>query len=164
MLIVLVGVALIAIGGVAGYIFTSTQSSGTICSRLGANIISSTGNVSNTSSSNNNSSKISLLIVEADPSSPYAGINGSYYHSLNASWPIISVRIGQTVTIHIINCASAESHGFAIAHYFDAGVSLRPGESYDLTFTAKQAGQFRVFCNIFCSIHPWMQNGELIVS
>ncbi len=79
------------------------------------------------------------------------------------AWPIMNVHQGQTVTIRIINSESVEAHGFAIDHYF-AGVTLRPGQSHDITFVADQSGTFRVFCNIFCAVHPLMQNGELVVS
>lgn len=111
-----------------------------------------------------------FLIVEADPSSPYAGMNGSWIEFLKnatASWPIINVKVGQVVSFHVINCASSEIHGFQITHYDDISknlISIQPGYSYDVTFTATEAGTFRIYCGIFCNIHPGMQNGELVVS
>lgn len=117
--------------------------------------------------SGGNGSHVYFLIVEADPPSPFAGINGSYYVSPTTQWPTMNVKLGQVVSIHVINCASSESHGFQINHYDDIGknlISIRPGQSYDVTFTADQAGKFRVYCGIFCSIHPLMQNGALVVS
>lgn len=104
-----------------------------------------------------------FTIIESDPGNPYEGMNGSAYH-LSTSWPVMQVMKGQKVTIHVINCASSEPHGFAITHYFNQGVALQAGHSYTITFVADQTGTFRVYCNIFCSIHALMQNGELIVS
>ncbi|HYC11333.1 MAG TPA: hypothetical protein VEC02_01550 [Nitrososphaerales archaeon] len=109
-----------------------------------------------------------FLIVEADPGSPYEGINGSAIQesqNLSKPWPIMHVKLGQVVSIHVINCASSESHGFAIDHYDDKTINaIPPGKSYDVTFTANERGTFRIYCDIFCAIHVFMQNGELIVS
>ena len=108
-----------------------------------------------------------FLIVEADPPSPFAGINGSYYVAPSTQWPIMNVKLGNVVSIHVVNCASSESHGFQITYYDDINknlISIPPGQSYDVTFTALKAGTFRVYCGIFCSIHPLMQNGALVVT
>ena len=114
-------------------------------------------------SSNPNSSVAYFLIVEADIGSSYEGINGSAYHQ-NTNWPVMTVYQNQTVTIHVVNCPSSpEPHGFAIGHYFPSGVELSPGQSYTLTFIASTKGKFLVFCNVYCSIHYLMQNGELLV-
>lgn len=113
--------------------------------------------------SNPNSSQVHILIVEADIGTTYEGINGSAFHQ-NTNWPIITVYQGQSVTVHVLNCPqSPEPHGFAIGHYFNSGVSLSPGQSFTFTFVADATGRFTVFCNIFCSIHQYMQNGELLV-
>lgn len=117
--------------------------------------------------SGGNASHAYFLIVESDPPSPFAGINGSYYVTPTTQWPTMNVKVGQVVSIHVINCASSESHGFQISHYDDINknlISVGPGQSYDVTFTADKAGTFRVYCGIFCSIHPLMQNGALVVS
>lgn len=112
-----------------------------------------------------NGTSESILIVEADFPSPYAGINGSANEPANATWPIIRVHLGQTVSIHVVNCASAEAHGFQIQHFDDRTIiAIASGESYDITFTANQAGHFRIYCDILCAIHPLMQNGLLIVT
>ncbi len=123
---------------------------------------STSENLSTTSSSS--SSHAYFLVIEADPGNPYEGMNGSAYHSLTTPWPVMHVLKGQTVTIHVINCASSEPHGFAIDHYFNSGLTAQPGGSYYVTFTADQTGTFRVYCNVACAIHPLMENGELIVS
>ncbi len=104
-----------------------------------------------------------FTIIE-DSFGPNKGMNGSAYHTLTSSWPVMQVQLGDNVVIHVINNSTVEPHGFTIDHYFNSGVSVRPGQSYDVKFTANQAGTFRVFCDIQCSIHPLMQNGTLIVS
>ena len=103
-----------------------------------------------------------FLIVAADTGSPYAGFNGSYYAT--TQWPVMRVHLGQQVVITVMNCASSEPHGFAITHYLDSGIALSKGQMSVVNFTANERGTFRVYCNIFCSIHPYMQNGELVVS
>lgn len=112
-----------------------------------------------------NGSQATILIVEGDYPSPYAGINGSANQPANATWPIIHVHLGQTVSIHVINCASSEAHGFQVQHYDDRTIVAVPsGGTYDVTFTANQVGHFRVYCDILCAIHPLMQNGLFVVS
>ena len=88
------------------------------------------------------------------------GFNGSKFQS--GSWPIMNVTLGRTVTIHVINNDTVQSHGFAIQLYF-SGFALGPGTCGDATFTADQSGSFLVYCNISCSIHEFMQNGRLNV-
>ena len=109
-----------------------------------------------------NASTVYFLIVESD-TGVFEGMNGSAYH-LSTSWPVLNVRQGQNVVIQVVNCASSEPHGFAITGYFDAGTTIRPGQSYTLKFVADQVGAFRVFCSVFCAIHPLMQNGLLNVT
>jgi FtsP/CotA-like multicopper oxidase with cupredoxin domain len=108
-------------------------------------------------------STATFTIIESDPGNNYEGMNGSAFH-VSTPWPVIQVYQGQKVVIQIFNCASSESHGFAISTYLNSGVTVRPGQSYTLTFVANQQGTFRVYCSIFCAIHPYMQNGELLVS
>jgi len=116
------------------------------------------------SQSSSNVQVVHFTIIESDPPDPLAGINGSYYKPLGALWPIIRVPLGVTVIITVINNNSREIHGFAIVHYDDRGFSAPPGHQNTITFVANEAGTFRVYCNVFCGLHPYMQNGELIVS
>jgi nitrous oxide reductase len=90
------------------------------------------------------------------------GFNGSASHS--DQWPVIRVAKGQAVRIHVVNQDPVEPHGLAIDHYFVGGTAVTPGKTYDITFNANESGSFRVYCNIFCAIHPLMQNGVLIVT
>ena len=107
---------------------------------------------------------VHFTIVESDPPDPMAGLNGSYYKPLGTQWPTIQVPLGDTVVITVINNDSREVHGFAIVHYDDRGFSLAPGQQRTITFVANEAGTFRMYCNVFCAIHPYMQNGAVIVS
>ena len=110
-----------------------------------------------------NASSVHILIVEADIGSSYEGINGSAFHQ-NTNWPVITVYQGQKVTMHVVNCPSSpEPHGFAIGHYFPNGVELSPNQQYTLSFVASTKCRITVFCNVYCAIHPLMQNGELLV-
>ncbi len=147
----------------------------TVGSGLNCSSVSGLKTVGGFASSDKNASSANFLIVESD-SSPFEGMNGSYYHTFpssagyagyNASlqyWPIIQVWQGQTVTITVMNCASSEPHGFAIGDYFNSGVTLPAGQSYVLTFVADHAGRFSMYCDTLCAIHPSMQNGLLMVS
>jgi heme/copper-type cytochrome/quinol oxidase subunit 2 len=169
--ILIVAIAIvIAIGAIVGAVayLASNGSSGTTesspCSVLSTN---TSQNAPGTSNSSSTSSMADFTILESDPGTNYEGMNGSAFHlSGNESipWPEIQVYQGQTVVIHVFNCASSEPHGFAVSHYFDSGATVRPGTSFTLTFVATEAGTFRVYCSIFCAIHPYMQNGELIVT
>jgi heme/copper-type cytochrome/quinol oxidase subunit 2 len=105
-----------------------------------------------------------FTIIESDPPDPLAGMNGSYYKPLTAQWPIIRVHAGDTVILTVINNNSREIHGFAIVHYDNRGFSLAPGQRHTISFVANEVGSFRMYCNVFCAIHPYMQNGVLIVS
>lgn len=112
-------------------------------------------------------SHVYFLIIETDPASPYAGMNGSANVPITAHWPVLYVKQNQTVSIHVINCAPNEAHGFQITYYDSEARSLnaiQPGGSYDVTFTATEVGTFRIYCSIFCSIHSRMQNGYLVVT
>ncbi len=114
-------------------------------------------------STSGNNQTVHFTIMISDPSNPDAGMNGSYYKSAATPWPVLNVKVGQTVVINVVNNGT-EPHGFAIDHYFNGGVGLGQNHSYTVTFQAKETGTFRIYCSIFCAIHPLMQNGQLIVS
>ena len=119
----------------------------------------------NTTSSRTTSQTVYFTIIENDPPNAMAGMNGSYYKGASTNWPIINVHTGDRVVITVINNASSEPHGFGIDHYEPSpGLTISPGQEQTITFVANQAGTFRVYCTIECSIHPLMQSGELIVS
>jgi len=114
--------------------------------------------------SSSSSQVLHFTIIESDPPDPLAGMNGSYYKPLGTQWPVIRVHQGDTIIITVMNNNSREIHGFAIVHYDDRGFSLAPGQQHTISFVADDIGSFRMYCNVFCAIHPYMQNGELIVS
>jgi hypothetical protein len=91
------------------------------------------------------------------------GFNGSKNVYPNVA-PVLNVGRCQTVVVHLVNQDTVDTHGFAIAHYFDSGTRLSPGTSQDVTFTANRAGRFTVYCNVLCPIHLYMQNGRLNVT
>lgn len=81
------------------------------------------------------------------------------------SWPVISVQQNTTVNITVCNADKIEAHGFQISNYYDQKiVALIPGEITHVSFIATKVGSFRIYCAIFCAIHPFMVNGELIVT
>ncbi len=93
-----------------------------------------------------------------------SGYNDSISHGApSTAWPIIHASQGGTVHLLLCNLDTIETHGFAIDHYFDSGVVLRPGAAYELTFTATQTGDFRIYCDVFCTVHRFML-GSLVVS
>ncbi len=101
--------------------------------------------------------QVSVTIVMS-----HQGFNGSAFTT--PPWPVLSVHQGETVTIRLENEDPVEAHGFAISHYLDGGVTVRPGETYSFSFVADQQGTFTVYCNIFCTVHVYMQKGQLIVA
>ena len=90
------------------------------------------------------------------------GFNGSKFH--RSFWPVMNVTVGTSVTIHVVNNDTVETHGFAIITYFDKGLKLGPRQCSDVTFNASQLGSYRVYCFINCSIHVLMQSGEINVN
>ncbi len=75
------------------------------------------------------------------------------------------MKEGQTINITVCNI-DVQSHGFQITHYYDSSVTtVEPGQVLKVpTFVASQTGTFQIYCEIFCSIHIYMQSGQLIVS
>jgi heme/copper-type cytochrome/quinol oxidase subunit 2 len=111
-----------------------------------------------------NGQVVRITIYEEDPPAALAGMNGSYYKSVQTIWPVIQIRQNDTVIITIINQNSSETHGFAIDYYEPGGVATSPGQQNTVTFVANKIGTFRIYCDVLCAIHPLMQNGELIVN
>lgn len=80
-------------------------------------------------------------------------------------WPVMNVRKGDSVSIHVENDdPNGQPHAFVITHYFPSGIKLAAGQSDDISFTANQAGSFLVYCNILCTPHTYMLNGQLNVT
>ena len=103
---------------------------------------------------------VGFILIVADLS----GFNDSIGHGAPVHpWPIVLVTKGQLVQFLVCNLDKTQAHGFAITHYFDAGVPILPGEAYKIVFTATEVGTFTIYCNIFCTIHIYMR-GQLVVS
>jgi heme/copper-type cytochrome/quinol oxidase subunit 2 len=95
------------------------------------------------------------------------GYNDSVLQGAGPSkaWPVITVTQGQTVKITVCNVDDTQSHGFQISNYFDGAIeSLAPGKVLTLSFIADKAGTFLIYCAIFCTIHLFMESGQLRVS
>ncbi len=76
----------------------------------------------------------------------------------------ITVRRGDRVRIHLTSLESARdaTHGFAIDKY-NINVSLEPGESELIEFTADRAGVYSFYCSEFCSALHLEMVGYLFV-
>jgi len=176
-LIIVIIIVIAAVGGLVAYeslgwnqLRTTSVSSATINGttsltpqELACSVLNTTKSAPGIANASSTDSSAAFTIVDSDPGSNYEGMNGSAFHT-TVPWPVIQVHQGQTVVITVYNCAPSEAHGFAIIHYFNAGAAIRAGTSFTYTFVANEAGTFRIYCDIFCAIHPLMQNGELIVT
>lgn len=95
------------------------------------------------------------------------GYNDSVLEGAGPSklWPVITVAVGQQVNIVVCNVDTIQSHGFQVANYFDQTVeSISPGKVLTVTFVADKAGDFPIYCAIFCTIHLFMTYGMLKVT
>jgi heme/copper-type cytochrome/quinol oxidase subunit 2 len=41
---------------------------------------------------------------------------------------------------------------------------LLPGHTTKITFVANTLGDFKIFCNVLCAVHIFMQSGLLVVT
>ena len=76
----------------------------------------------------------------------------------------IEVNQGDNVVIHLTNVEQAldATHGFAVDKH-NINVSIEPGESQVIRFTADQAGVFPYYCTEFCSALHLEMVGYLLV-
>jgi FtsP/CotA-like multicopper oxidase with cupredoxin domain len=101
-----------------------------------------------------------FVLIIADLS----GFNNSISHGAPMNpWPVIRVERGQVVRLLVCNQDTTQPHGFAIANYLEPGVVMAPGDAYRIVFTATLEGTFRIYCDVFCTVHVFMV-GRLIVS
>src|SRR2546426_11217286 len=89
--------------------------------------------------------------------------DSGFNDSIHRGQPTIEFQRGDTVNILVCNLDPVQSHGFAIDHYFAAGVTLRPGEAFKVSFVARDPGSFTMYCNVFCTVHTFMK-GRLVVN
>ena len=118
-----------------------------------------------------------IMTYAIAPNSPCAGVTGTtrsftvianlngYNNSKNqpGSWPAISVHKCDNVAVTVVN-NDVQSHGFAVEYYAIKGMEVQGGQSQTVRFLATRAGGFRMFCNVFCTAHIYMQNGLLTVT
>lgn len=76
----------------------------------------------------------------------------------------IRVNEGDEVVVHITNIERAHdaTHGFGIAKH-NINVSIEPGETQTVRFTADEAGVFPFYCTEFCSALHLEMAGYLLV-
>ena len=89
------------------------------------------------------------------------GYNGSKYQP--APWPEIRANRCDTIIINLAN-HDTQPHGLAVELYANSGVEASNGKTITLRFLATRAGEFKVFCTIFCTVHVLMQQGRLTVT
>jgi len=64
----------------------------------------------------------------------------------------INVTQGELITLRL--SSTDVKHSFAILEY-DVNIEVLPGRSVEVTFRADRAGDFDIFCTVFCgSGHP----------
>jgi nitrous-oxide reductase len=65
---------------------------------------------------------------------------------------VLEVNVGDTVVWHITNIEMAKdaTHGFVLGGQ-DISLSLEPGETETITFTADTPGVYPYYCTEFCS-------------
>jgi hypothetical protein len=93
------------------------------------------------------------------------GYNESMAHGApSQSWPVMAAAAGSNVTITVCNTYQ-QAVGFQVIHYLQDKVeSVAPGHALTVTFVADERGTFTIYCGIFCSIHLYLQGGELKVT
>jgi hypothetical protein len=93
------------------------------------------------------------------------GYNDSISHGAPTKpYPVITAHKGETVNITVCN-TDRQTHGFQIEHYLDSSIeSAAPGQVLKVSFVAERTGTFKIYCPILCTIHIYMQGGQLIVT
>jgi nitrous oxide reductase len=94
-----------------------------------------------------------------------SGYNDSIDHGTPQNhWPVLCAHVGSELKIIIINVDSVEPHGFAVAGYLSAGITVLPGRTESISILADSAGDYKIYCNVICAVHPFMQSGLLVIS
>lgn len=77
---------------------------------------------------------------------------------------IVRVKEGETVHFHITNVEQAKdaTHGFGIGSH-NVNLSLEPGEHANVSFVARKAGVYPLYCTEFCSALHLEMAGYLLV-
>jgi nitrous-oxide reductase len=74
------------------------------------------------------------------------------------------VREGDQVTLTVTNIEHVRdmTHGFALTEH-DVNLAIDPGQTQEVTFTAKKQGIFWYYCTWFCSALHLEMRGRMIV-
>jgi nitrous-oxide reductase len=77
---------------------------------------------------------------------------------------IVSIKVGDTVKWHITNIEQAEdaTHGFALPGQ-NLNLSIEPGETTSISFTAERPGVYPFYCTEFCSALHLEMMGYLLI-
>ncbi|MDA4122148.1 MAG: hypothetical protein OK456_03080 [Thaumarchaeota archaeon] len=106
-----------------------------------------------------------FLVIASDDATYGTGYNNSKGHGApNNPWPLITVTQGTNVTITVCNI-DVQAHSFNIIYYLPgAANTIAPGQVQTFSFMANVTGSFVIFCEVPCSIHPFMEDGLLEVT
>jgi hypothetical protein len=78
-------------------------------------------------------------------------------------WPVMSASRCDNVTIRLVN-SDTQTHGLQVGDY-TGQYTIPPNQILTIHFTANKIGHWRVFCTTTsCSVHEFMQNGQLNVT
>jgi nitrous-oxide reductase len=77
---------------------------------------------------------------------------------------IVSIKVGDNVKWHITNIEQAEdaTHGFALPGQ-NVNLSIEPGETTSISFTAERPGVYPWYCTEFCSALHLEMMGYLLI-
>src|SRR5215472_3966621 len=81
----------------------------------------------------------------------------------NGQGPFFSVPKCSRVTVNLAN-RDVQPHGLAVDFYSAHGVEAIGGDTQSLPLLAYKTGTFRIFCNIYCSVHTYMLHAQLTVT
>lgn len=73
----------------------------------------------------------------------------------------LNVTLGETILLRIHG--KDVTHGLSIVEY-GINVEIPPGQTIEVTFTADKAGDFTIFCTVFCGTGHPQHKGTLHVA
>lgn len=73
----------------------------------------------------------------------------------------LNVTLGETVLIRVHGLDV--THGFAIVDH-DVNIEVPPGQTVEVLFTANRAGDFTIYCTVFCGTGHPQHKGTLHVA
>ena len=90
-----------------------------------------------------------------------------FFYNVSPGGAII-VNQGDVVTLRITavesdSMGSGVTHGFRMSTYMSSGISIEPGTTKEVTFTAHTAGNFEYSCTVFCGGGHGGMDGTMVV-